>query len=177
MVMAPHRNLRLSLSGLGGELTPKRVGKLPIATTPPSRLLKSVGGNDVELSPGKASKAITDKVLSRTDRSDETILDRLQAKSPRGGTPAAEPKSPKSKQPMTPKQKAQTKSPIHLMFSPTASSKYPMIKSKSVSTPSSGDKGEFQYPPPKSPKSLSSSMNKKQQEPHTKQEEGCLDRL
>nr|XP_054752301.1 transcription initiation factor TFIID subunit 3-like isoform X2 [Lytechinus pictus] len=143
--------------GIGGELTPKREGKLPIATTPPQRVLKAALAGDG--TPMRANKAITDGLLNR---SEETIVDRLQQKTPKVVKKnTSEPKSPKSAKPVvTPKQKAQTKSPIHMMFSP--SSKYPMVKSKTSGTPGAGDKaGEFQFPPPKSPKV---SVNKKQQE-------------
>ncbi|XP_030828974.1 transcription initiation factor TFIID subunit 3 [Strongylocentrotus purpuratus] len=150
------QELTAVLIGIGGELTPKREGKLPIATTPPQRVLKAALGGDG--TPIRANKAITDGLLNR---SEETIVDRLQQKSPKGvKKTTAEPKSPKSAKPAaTPKQKTQTKSS---MFSP--SSKYPIVKSKTSGTPGIGDKaGEFLFPPPKSPK-LSSSANKKQQE-------------
>ena len=140
--------------GVNGELTPKREGKLPEATTPPQRdwhnrpslpqsplARKGSEGQPGDM-PHRRTPDITTPPLIRPP------------KSPKPGMKA--PVSPKiSKTPPPPKPKPQPKSPKHLIFSPHAPSKFQVKPKTPVSSAPVMDLTRPEpasSPAPKSPK-------------------------
>ena len=139
--------------GVNGELTPKREGKLPEATTPPQRDWHRPSLPQSPLARKGSEGQAGDMPSRRTPDMNTPPLIRPSR------SPKPSPVSPKVKAPPPPKPKP--KSPKHLLFSPHAPSKY-QVKPKTPvgSTPVTDITRPEQAPSPspKSPKGSYLSM-------------------
>ena len=146
--------------GINGELTPKREGKLPDATTPPQRDWRRPSLPQSPLTRKGVEGQGGDMPHRRTPDSGTPPLAR-PPKSPKPGMTS--PVSPKVKAPPPPKPKP--KSPKHLLFSPHAPVKF-QVKAKTPSTDSARPE-PAPSPSPKSPKGSYSVLGTSKKHPDT----------